>query len=187
MRYWFITLIAANFLTLPGPSASAGPSASEQVWATVERRNQSWVEGKRDEYLSIHHPDYLRWSLHEQAAPQRNIVLHPGHSGKIAVPCRGQGRGCALHGRGSGPHRSLNGTAVHSRAGNRAFQVQRHLRTAQRPVALRRWAPRLVLAAQQRAGRHASKAKLTLSYTGGRTMSFAALAPQREHFDRAWT
>ena len=61
----FLISISAVAVTLSAPATSATPSNSEQVWATVERRNQSWVEGKRDEYLAIHHPDYLRWHLNQ--------------------------------------------------------------------------------------------------------------------------
>jgi hypothetical protein len=57
--------IAVTGVALFATSAWAAPSPPEEVWAPVERRNQSWVEGKRDEYLAIHHPDYLRWHLNQ--------------------------------------------------------------------------------------------------------------------------
>ena len=58
-------LVAAASAALFATSAGAAQSATEEVWATVERRNQSWVEGKREEYLGICHPDYLRWNLNQ--------------------------------------------------------------------------------------------------------------------------
>jgi len=35
--------------------------------------------------------------------------------------------------------------------------------------------------------RHGRLPSKVMPQTGGRTMSLAAFAPQREHFDRAWT
>ena len=65
MRTYLLALVTAASLNLSGTAVAAAPSKSDQVWATVERRNQSWVEGKREEYLAIHHPDYMRWDLNQ--------------------------------------------------------------------------------------------------------------------------
>lgn len=56
----------------PAQACASGQSPEEQVWATVDVRNSTWLSDDFDGHMAMYHPDFRRWSVSQPSLMTRD-------------------------------------------------------------------------------------------------------------------